>query len=216
MPDRRQRVGLDHPERRERRRQLARLMDAAHGVRDALQHDAIVDLDIGDGVALDETSDQRALGFDEGDDLRADARDGCQPTGLMLDHAVDAQQRAARRRDPNDEAFPVHVDQVILVRDAAPQRLDLPRSAGPPRHPIHQRGGGELDVHRCIAYRATAPHPDPPPQAGEGIDSKRGRGSGGVRLRRRLSGLSDRRRGGGLRARCSTCRRSADHTRKVH
>ena len=90
VPDRRQRIGLNHPERREHRRQLARLMDATHGVRDPLQHDAIVDLHICDRASLDEASDERAFRFDEGDDLRTHARDRCQPAGLMLDRPVDA------------------------------------------------------------------------------------------------------------------------------
>src|SRR5438094_7330760 len=132
-------------------------MDAAHGMRDAVQPRAIVDLHIGDGLPLDESGDQRALRFDEGDDLGAHARDGCQPAGLMLDYAVDAQQRAGGRGDPDDEALPIHLHQIIPVRDAAAQRFDCSRSAGPPRDPIHQGGRGELDVHRCIAYRSASP-----------------------------------------------------------
>src|SRR5205823_12583093 len=78
--------------------------------------------------------------------------------------------RTIRRRDSSVEAYAINRDQDIPVRDAASQCLDLARPAGPPRHPIHQGGGSELDVHRCIAYRAGS-EPTSRSQSSYGLDA---------------------------------------------
>ena len=101
---------------------------------------------------LDEAGDQDSLRLDEGDHLGAHACDRGETAGLALDPAIDAQQAAAFRRDPDDEHLAVDRDPIVAVRDAAGQRLGNPWPATPAGDPIQDRSTHKLDVHRSIAY----------------------------------------------------------------
>ena len=112
-----------------------------------------------DRLSFDESGHEHALGFDEGDHLGADAGGGRELAGLALESPVDAEQAAGLCRDPHDEDLALDRDAVVPVRDAAAQRLDRPRAAGPTRHPIHDQRADELHLHRSIAYTREIPRP---------------------------------------------------------
>ena len=76
-------------------------------------------------AALDEASDEPALGLDEADDLGADARLGGGERGAVLVGAVDAEQLGVLAADPQHERLAVDDDLEVPVGDPAAERLEL-------------------------------------------------------------------------------------------
>ncbi|HEX3630097.1 MAG TPA: hypothetical protein VHW91_06490 [Candidatus Dormibacteraeota bacterium] len=101
--------------------------------------------------AGDERRYQRALRLEEGDDGRPDPRGCDQPADLVLDGAIDPQERSGFRGNPQDIGLLPNDDPEVPVGNSPLERLDLADIARPAGNALDHAALDHLSAHPRIA-----------------------------------------------------------------